>query len=194
MEKIGIIGGTFDPPHIGHLIIANEVLQQLKLDKVYFMPNYEPPHKKRENGATAKERLEMLEIITEDHSQFFIEPIELDRTGRSYSYDTMKILTENNRQAEYYFIIGGEMVEYLPKWYRIDELVKMIQFVGVNRPNYSLDSQYPFIEVNVPLMDISSTMVRERIQAGDTVKYYLPDRLIQYIKERGLYSGTTNSD
>lgn len=188
--KIGIIGGTFDPPHIGHLIIANEALHQLNLDKVYFMPNQEPPHKVRNDGASGMERIHMLEMMIQKHPRFFIEPIELEREGRSYSYDTMKILTETNKEDEYFFIIGGDMVEYLPKWYKIDELVSIIQFVGVNRPGYSIETDYPIIPIEVPLIELSSTMLRDRLKSGQTVKYYLPDELIDYIKERGLYGAT----
>src|SRR5690606_29159104 len=102
-------------------------------------------------------------------------------------YDTMKILTNLNPYNEYYFIIGADMVEYLPHWHKIDELMSMISFVGVNRPNYQVHTPYPIIEVTVPYIDISSTLIRERIKANMSIKYLTPDAVIEYIKEKRLY-------
>lgn len=186
-KKIGLLGGTFDPPHLGHLIIANEVLVQLNLDEIHFMPNQEPPHKERSSKTTAQERIEMLQLVTHDHPAFSIEPIELERTGRSYTFDTMNILIEENPEHEYYFIIGADMVEYLPHWHKIDELMKMIRFIGVNRPHHQLATTYPIMAVSVPQIDISSTMIRERQKSGHSIRYLLPKALIRFIEENHLY-------
>ncbi len=186
-RKIGILGGTFDPLHLGHLIIANEVLDRLGLDEVKFMPNHEPPHKDRHTGTTAENRLAMLERAIEGHPKFSIETIELNQAGRSYTYDTMKILREKNPQNDYYFIIGADMVEYLPHWYNIEKLVKIVQFVGTNRPHNKLESPYPVKFVEVPMIDISSSMIRDRIKKGMSIKYLLPDQVIRYIEENDLY-------
>ncbi|MBS4222506.1 nicotinate-nucleotide adenylyltransferase [Lederbergia citrea] len=186
-KKVGILGGTFDPPHLGHLIIANEVLHQLNLDEIRFMPNQEPPHKERSSGTTGKNRVRMLELAIQGNPAFKLEKIELERSGRSFTVDTMKVLVEQNPHHEYYFIIGADMVEYLPNWHRIDELVEMVQFVGVNRPNHRMESYYRIIEVDVPLIEISSTMIRDRSKAGESVKYLLPDNVIGYIEENRLY-------
>ncbi len=186
-RKIGILGGTFDPPHLGHLIIANEVMVQLKLDEVRFMPNHEPPHKERHSGTTVENRLSMLEKSIEGNPSFSIETIELNRDGRSYTYDTMKELSQKNTEDDYYFIIGGDMVEYLPHWYKIEELLKLVQFVGTNRPNYNLESQYPITYVKVPMIEISSSMIRDRVKNGASIKYLLPENVIRYIEENHLY-------
>ncbi|MCJ7841807.1 nicotinate-nucleotide adenylyltransferase [Lederbergia sp. NSJ-179] len=186
-KRIGILGGTFDPPHLGHLIIANEVLHALDLDQIAFMPNQEPPHKTRTSGTTESDRIRMLELAIKGNPFFMIERIELARQGKSYSLDTMIKLKEANPEVEYYFIIGADMVEYLPKWHGIDQLVQLVQFIGVNRPNYLLDSPYPVRYIDVPQMDISSTMIREKRKKSISIKYLLPDNVIQYIEENGLY-------
>ena len=116
-----------------------------------------------------------------------IETIELERKGISYSYDTMKLLTEQHPDTDYYFIIGADMVDYLPKWYRIDELVELVQFVGVQRPRYKAGTSYPVIWVDVPLMDISSSMVRDFLAQGRTPNFLLPQPVLDYIEKEGLY-------
>jgi len=186
-RKIGILGGTFDPPHLGHLIIANEVFHRLELDELQFMPNQEPPHKERESHTTNRDRIRMLELAIQGNPFFSIEKIELERKGRSYTYDTMKMLMERNPNNEYYFIIGADMVEYLPNWYQVDELMKLVKFVGVNRPNYQLESTYPIIPIEVPFIEISSSMIRKRTQNSETINYLLPYGVINYIEENQLY-------
>ena len=139
MKKIAILGGTFNPPHLGHLIIASEVQAQLNFDEIWFMPNQEPPHKESTIGVNSAQRLEMVRRAIADNPLFKIQTIELERTGRSYTFDTMKLLTEKY-DHDFYFIIGADMIEYLPKWYKIEELVKLVTFVGVNRPDYDKQS------------------------------------------------------
>ncbi|EHL73519.1 MULTISPECIES: nicotinate-nucleotide adenylyltransferase [Bacillus] len=186
-KRVGILGGTFNPPHIGHLIIANEVLCALGLNEVRFMPNYEPPHKQKMDSVSVEDRLAMVSLAIADHPKFTIEEIELLRMGKSYTYDTMVLLKEREPDTEFYFIIGGDMIEYLPKWYRIEELCKLVQFVGVKRPNYSVDTPYPVLIVDVPEIQLSSSLIRKKIAKNETVKYLLPDSVIAYIKENRLY-------
>ena len=125
----------------------------------------------------------MLELSHRCIEGLEIETIELERKGISYTYDTMKLLNERDPDTDYYFIIGADMVDYLPKWYRIDELVEMVQFVGVQRPRYKAGTSYPVIWVDVPLMDISSSMVREFIAQGRTPNFMLPKPVLDYIKK-----------
>lgn len=186
-KKIGILGGTFDPPHVGHLIIANEVLNQLKLDEIHFMPNQEPPHKQLKSDTTSEQRVAMLKLAIQDHPAFFIETVELKRKGRSYSIDTLSILKRENPLHEYYFIIGADMVEYLPHWHKIDELLSLVTFVGVNRPHHHIETPYPIIEVKVPYIEISSTMIRDRIKGKQSFKYLTPDAVVDFIEGNGLY-------
>ena len=187
MKKVGILGGTFDPPHYGHLLIANEVLSTLKLDEIWFMPNQEPPHKKKSESIKNEDRLQMLELAILGNNAFRVETIELQRQGPSYTVDTMKMINDQYSDHQFYFIIGADMIEYLPKWHKIDELINLVQFVGVERPKYSNQTDYPVLYVDVPAFDISSSMIRDRVNNGKTVRYLLPDPVIQYIEERHLY-------
>ncbi|TFJ94052.1 nicotinate-nucleotide adenylyltransferase [Lentibacillus salicampi] len=186
MRHIGILGGTFDPPHIGHLIIAEGVRGALDLDEVWFMPSYEPPHKHKA-FVDSSDRVEMVERAIAGNSYFSIHTIEVNRLGKSYTFDTMKLLHDENPDAHFYFIIGADMVEYLPHWKDIDELVKLVTFVGVNRKGYELQTDYPVMEVEVPLIELSSTEIRQRTSDHQPVKYMVPSGVETYIKENHLY-------
>ncbi|MEH7178825.1 nicotinate-nucleotide adenylyltransferase [Neobacillus vireti] len=187
MTKVGILGGTFDPPHYGHLLIANEVLSELNLDEIWFMPNQEPPHKQKSESVENIDRLQMLELSIEGNPAFKIEKIELERLGPSFTVDTMKILNERFPEHQFYFIIGADMIEYLPKWHMIDELIELVQFVGVERPKYSSETEYPITYVDIPAFEVSSSMIRKRVEQGRSVRYLLPDRVIDFIRENHLY-------
>lgn len=187
VKKVGILGGTFDPPHIGHLIIANECLFQASLDEVWFMPNNVPPHKQKTDTVSNREREDMVRLAILNHSRFKLEPIELQREGTSYTIDTMRLLKEQNPEVEFYFIIGGDMIEYLPKWYKIDELVEMVQFLGVKRPTYKEQTSYPVRLLDIPEINLSSTKIRERIQKRQSIRYLVPDTVREYIEENGIY-------
>lgn len=187
MKKIGILGGTFDPPHIGHLIIANEVLTALELDEVRFMPNHTPPHKQKTDSVSNENRIEMLRLSIEDQCQFALELTEIETLGTSYTYRTIKQLKEKEPDAEYYFIIGADMIEYLPKWYNIDELVKLVHFVGVARPPYKTDSRYPVQLVDAPQIYLSSSYIREKVKAGLSIKFLVVPAVEKFIEENSLY-------
>lgn len=186
MKHIGILGGTFDPPHIGHLIIAQEVRLALKLDEIWFMPAHEPPHKQKAVIETA-DRVEMVEQALEGNLNFKINTIEINRLGKSYTFDTMKLLTKDNPDINFYFIIGADMVEYLPNWEYIDELMEMVTFVGVKRKDYHLESDYPITEVDIPVIEVSSTNIRKRLKNKIPVKYMVSESVENYIKEKRLY-------
>lgn len=186
-KQVGILGGNFNPVHNAHLVVADQVLQQLGLDKVLLMPEYLPPHVDAKGTIAEHHRLKMLELAIEGIEGLEIETIELERKGISYTYDTMLLLNERDPDTDYYFIIGADMVDYLPKWHRIDELVEIVQFVGVQRPRYKAGTSYPVIWVDVPLMDISSSMVRDFVAKGRTPNFMLPKPVLDYIKKEGLY-------
>lgn len=186
-RRIGILGGTFNPPHLGHLVIADQVAAQLGLDQVLFMPDAEPPHVDRKLTIPATDRVAMVRAAIADNPQFNLELTEVNRGGRSYSYDTMRQLTQQHPENQYYFIIGGDMVAYLPKWYRIDDLVKLVQFVGVCRQGYAHESPYPVLWVDVPNIGISSTMIRQRVRNNQSIRYLVPTMVDLYIKEHLLY-------
>ena len=186
-KQVGILGGNFNPVHNAHLVVADQVRQQLGLDKVLLMPEYEPPHVDAKGTIAEHRRRKMLELAIEGIEGLENETIELERKGISYTYDTMLLLNERDPDTDYYFIIGADMVDYLPKWHRIDELVEIVQFVGVQRPRYKAGTSYPVIWVDVPLMDISSSMVRDFVAKGRTPNFMLPKPVLDYIKKEGLY-------
>lgn len=186
-KRIGILGGTFNPPHLGHLIIADQVMDQLGLDRVLFMPDANPPHVDRKFAIDAEERVKMVCQSIEGNPDFGLDLTEIHRGGISYTYDTMVELKKKHPENEYYFIIGGDMVAYLPKWHKIDELMKLVQFVGVRREHSPLTSQYPVLWVDVPVIDISSTKIRDRVKHGQSIRYMVTDPVADFIKERQLY-------
>lgn len=186
-KRVGILGGTFSPPHIGHLIIAQQAGVQLGLDKVLFMPSAEPPHVDKKPFIAGKHREEMVRRAISDNELFDIETIELEKGGKNYTVDTMKALCEQNPDTDYYFIIGADMVNYLPKWHQIEELVELVQFVGVSRPGYPNESEYPIIWVDSPEVAVSSTKIRKMVKNGQSLTYILPEAVVAYIEEEGLY-------
>ncbi|AVK62396.1 nicotinate-nucleotide adenylyltransferase [Lactobacillus sp. CBA3605] len=186
-RRVGILGGTFNPPHLGHLIMAQQVGDQLGLDEVRFMPDAQPPHVDEKTTIAAKDRANMVQQAIVGNPLFKLETAELKRGGKSYTYDTIKALKAQHPEVQYYFIIGGDMVAYLHTWYHIDDLVKLVTFVGIKRANYPTTSQYPVIWVDAPLVAISSTQIRQKVSRGHTVRYLVPDAVADYIKEHHLY-------
>ncbi|AIY05218.1 nicotinate-nucleotide adenylyltransferase [Planococcus sp. PAMC 21323] len=192
MKKVGILGGTFNPPHLGHLIMANEALFAAGLDEVRFMPNYIAPHKEVA-GASAEQRLAMTELAILNHPQFKVEDFEIKNGGVSYSFDTLTKLIEQEPDVKFYFIIGGDMIEGLSTWHRIDELVKLIGFIGVNRPGYNTETPYPVMMISSPEVLLSSTMLRERAAENRSLLYLVPDKVEAYIRKERLYGSQSNA-
>ncbi|KIL44476.1 nicotinate-nucleotide adenylyltransferase [Jeotgalibacillus soli] len=186
-KKVGILGGTFNPPHIGHLIMANEVYHAMSLDEVRFMPSQIPPHKKIAGGTTSEQRIRMIELSIADVSYFSLEQIEFERSGPSYTFDTMMLLKQREPDVDFYFIIGGDMIDYLPKWYRIEELIREIKFIGIPRSGAMGESHYSIHMVKSPMVDVSSTLLRERLKQGKNVSFLLPDAVSDFISKEGLY-------
>ena len=187
-KQVGILGGNFNPVHNAHLIVADQVRQQLGLDQVLLMPEYQPPHVDKKETIPEHHRLKMLELAIEGIEGLDIETIELERKGISYTYDTMKLLTEKNPDTDYYFIIGADMVDYLPKWYRIDELVDMVQFVGVQRPRYKArDFLSRYLGGCASPWISRPAMVRDFLSQGRKPNFLLPQPVLDYIKKESLY-------
>lgn len=187
MKKIGIMGGTFNPPHIGHLIMANEVLNVLALDEIRFMPNAIPPHKHKSDDATAQQRYAMTELAIATNKRFKMEPYEIEQGGISYSFDTLKALTTQEPDSDFYFIIGGDMIDTLHTWHRIDELLELVHFVGVFRPGSNGQTTLAIELVPAPVIDLSSTDLRQRFAENRDVTYLIPQKVEQFIREEGLY-------
>lgn len=192
MKRIGILGGTFNPPHFGHLIMANEAYHSLGLEEVRFMPNATAPHK-AVHGADTAQRLEMTRLAIEDFPQFRIEDHEIKTGGVSYTINTIRQLKEKEPENEFYFIIGGDSVAELHSWYQIQELTEMVQFVGIGRPGYEAATDFPVMMIDSPEMHISSTMLRERVAANRPLTFFVPEKVEAYIRKEGLYAPEQNA-
>ena len=186
-KQVGLLGGNFNPIHHAHLMIAEQVGQKMGFDEVHLLPSYLPPHVDEKKTIDSKHRLAMVKLAIEDNSFLSVDMRELARKGKSYTIDTMLELTAENSDTEYYFIIGGDEVAYLPKWHRIDELVRIVNFVGVKRAGYAPESPYPIIWVDVPEIQLSSSYIRKQVKQGCSIRYLVPDRVREYITEEGLY-------
>lgn len=169
------------------------MLDQLHLDQVRFLPNYLPPHHQHKSAIAAPDRKRMVQLAIQDNPDFQLETAELERTGISYSYDTMRKLQDEHPTATYYFIIGSDMVADLPTWHRSDELRQLVQFVGVRRPRTSVPQalQEAVVWVTVPEIEISSTMIRNKIRHHEKIRYLVPETVRKYIKEHNLYESRT---
>lgn len=195
MKKVGIIGGTFDPVHIGHLIAADQVLFYQNLDEIWFMPANQPPHKSNQNISSFQHRFEMLNRVLPLDPRYKICPIEIERNGPSYTYDTMKELIKRYPTYNFYFIIGGDMIKDLPKWYKIEELINLVQFIGLERIGYNeniqTDHEKQIISrvtmIPMPQLEISSSLIRDWIKTGRKIRYIVTEAVEQYIKENKLY-------
>jgi nicotinate-nucleotide adenylyltransferase len=192
--KVGIMGGTFDPVHIGHLIAAQLACEQAELDEVWFMPTNVPPHKEQGPKASPVQRWDMVCLAVEGHPRFRPFDMELKKGGVSYSVDTVTELRKQYPGHHFYYIIGADMVQFLPKWFKVDELVKQITFIGLQRSGYTLDmSQLPdnvqkaVVLAQMPLIELSSTLIRQRQSQGKSVRYMVPDRVCEYIEVNGIY-------
>ncbi|GAF15405.1 nicotinate-nucleotide adenylyltransferase [Bacillus sp. JCM 19046] len=186
-KRIGLFGGTFDPPHLGHMLIAQEALSELKLDEIWFIPVSTPPHKERQGLTSGENRFRMLTAATQNENRFKVSDIELKRKGKSFTIDTVKQLKEMHQNHHFYFLIGGDMVDMLDQWYQIDELKKLVTFVAFNRPGAAAIKKkevefIPFIDVN-----ISSTIIRKRVFENKPIRYFVSAEVEQVIKEYGLY-------
>ena len=187
MKRIGLLGGTFNPPHIGHLLMANEVCVALNLDEVRLMPNATPPHKVVNTDASNEQRLEMVKLAVAPYENLTYESFEIEAGGISYTVDTMKGLREREPEATFYFIIGGDMIDTLHTWDRIEELLEDVQFVGVARPGTASKTKLPVLIVEVPQIDLSSTAIRQRLATGGNLEIILPEPVQTFIREEGLY-------
>lgn len=192
MKKVGILGGTFNPPHFGHLIMANEAFHSLGLDEVRFMPNAIAPHKEVQ-GATADQRLKMTELAIEGFPQFRIEDFEIASGGVSYTFNTVCELIKLEPETKFFFIVGGDSIEGLNSWHRIHELANMVQFVGIGRPGYDSVNDFPVLMIDSPEMHLSSTMLRDRVAAARPLTFFVPEKVEAYIRKEGLYESEQNA-
>ena len=197
--KIGVIGGTFDPIHNGHLIIAEETRARLNLAEVLFVPTGQPWLKAKGPVATAEHRLEMVRLAIADRAYFKLSTVEIDRPGPSYTIDTIaELQSQLGAGAELFFILGWDSLAELPQWHEPSRLIEMCYLVAVPRPGYSrpklkaLKAAIPGISQRVmlldkPEVDVSATVIRERVAQGLSVRHLVPEPVNRYIKQHGLY-------
>lgn len=187
--RIALFGGSFNPPHLGHMLMAQEALHAFDLDEIWFLPVGRPPHKSDEQLASNDDRLEMLKISIAGQESFHISTIEFEREGRSYTIDTVKLLKAKYPSYHFYFLIGGDMIDYLPKWEKIDELIELMTFIGVKRPGSKAASSYAqhVKQFEMVQVDISSSLIRKRVLEGKPITYMVRDEVERIIRERGLY-------
>ena len=198
MARIGIFGGTFDPPHIGHLILADEAMSQLGLDRLLWVLTPEPPHKRGQAITPLAVRMEMVTAAIQGNPKFELSRVEIDRPGPHYARDTVRLLAGQFPQDGLVYIIGGDSLRDLPSWLAPQEFLGTIQALGVmRRPGAvidlsALEDRLPGIEkkvefIEAPLLEIASHQIRERIEAGSGYRYYLPAQVYKIIEREKLY-------
>jgi nicotinate-nucleotide adenylyltransferase len=190
-KRVGIMGGTFDPVHHGHLVAASEVQARFELDEVIFVPTGQPWQKTHQTVSPAEDRYLMTVIATASNPRFSVSRVDIDRGGVTYTIDTLRDLHTLHENAELFFITGADALEQILTWRQADELFDLAHFVGVTRPGYDLDDHHlptgSVSLIEVPAMAISSTACRARVAAGEPVWYLVPDGVVQYISKRRLY-------
>ncbi|MFI5206325.1 MAG: nicotinate-nucleotide adenylyltransferase [Candidatus Paceibacterales bacterium] len=191
MKRIGVIGGTFNPVHIGHLAIAQTAQEAMKLQKVIFVPSNWPPHKMDSNIAPAKDRYNMVRLAIKGNPLFEISDFEIKKEGKSYTIDTLwhfrRIFPGD---TELFFIIGGDTLPQLKNWKYIDDILKISTFIVVNRPGQFRKTKgikIDYYSVSMPGIDISSSYVRGRIAQNKNTKYFVADSVLEYIRKHKLY-------
>lgn len=197
--RVGILGGTFDPIHVGHLVVAEDCWYQLGLSEVLFVPTGAPPHKRGKTVSAADDRVAMVELAIAGNPHFRLSRADVDRPGDSYSVDTVRtIRSEVGASASLFFLIGGDSLIDLSSWHEPNALLELCQVVAVNRPGYPrfdlgrLESTVPrardrIITLEVPSLDLAASDIRRRVLEEWPIRYLVPDSVRSYIEERGLY-------
>ena len=192
MQRLGILGGTFDPIHIGHVLLAQAVREELALDQVLFVPAADPPHKEAEPPlAPAAQRWAMVELALESFPSFKGSRIELERPGKSYMYDTLQQLRALHPHTQLFLIIGADNIAPLSTWHKPQGILDQCTVVAGSRITTALDPDpvlaAQLLQVETPLIELSSTRIRQRLAAGCSIRYMVPEKVEAYIAEKGLY-------
>ncbi|HKG49134.1 MAG TPA: nicotinate-nucleotide adenylyltransferase [Actinomycetales bacterium] len=197
-RRIGVMGGTFDPIHHGHLVAASEVQSVFDLDEVIFVPTGQPWQKDDREVSPAELRYLMTVVATASNPRFTVSRVDVERPGPTYTIDTLRDLSQQYPGSDLFFITGADALAQILSWKAVDELFELAQFVGVNRPGHELSGDgLPAERVSlmeVPAMAISSTACRERVRAGEPVWYLVPDGVVQFIAKYRLYRPGGPSD
>jgi nicotinate-nucleotide adenylyltransferase len=195
--RLGILGGAFNPPHIGHLVCAQEAVLQLELERLLFVPTGRAPHREIEQDPGAEARLGMCELAVDDDERFEVSRVEIDRDGPSYTVETLRAL---GSEDELFLVLGGDQAAALPKWHEPEEVLRLATVAAVQRTGFHREA----IAVNIASLkgaagvrffdmariDVSSSLVRHRVADGKPIRYLVPDKVAAYIEEHGLYAAS----
>jgi nicotinate-nucleotide adenylyltransferase len=197
VERIGIYGGTFDPPHIGHLMLAECAADALQLSRVLFVPAADPPHKRAKVVLASGHRVAMVHAAIADNPRFMLSEVDLNRPGPHYSADMVRLLHDRYPTAELFFLIGGDSLADFPTWHMPAEILRYALLAVIHRPNTPIDwsiltAKVPelighVIFIPAPEIAIASTDLRQRVHDGRTMRYQIPDTVIAYIRQNHLY-------
>lgn len=200
MQRIGVYGGTFDPIHIGHLIIAEHAREQLELDRVFFVPSGNPPHKASDRISSARQRLEMVQLAIAGNADFALCDFEVRRETVSFTVDTLRHLSESQADAELFLLLGADNLHDLPRWRQPKEIAALAHLCFAGRPGIQLDfsvlndilssehaQDVRTHQLTAPLLEISSTQIRRRVSEGKSVRYLVPPPVHAYIQTEKLY-------
>jgi nicotinate-nucleotide adenylyltransferase len=198
--RLGILGGAFNPPHIGHLVCAQEAVLQLELERLLLVPMGTAPHREIEQDPGAEARLEMCELAIDDDERFEVSRVEVDREGPSYTLDTLRGLREEASDDELFLVLGGDQAASLPKWHEPEEVLRLATVAVVQRTGFhreqiavkvaSLKGAAAVRFFDMPRIDVSSSLVRRRIGESKPVRYLVPGKVIGYVEENGLYGAS----
>jgi nicotinate-nucleotide adenylyltransferase len=198
LARLGLLGGTFNPPHLAHLVCAQEAWEQLGLERVIWIPVYEPPHKEMEADPGVEHRIELCRRAVGDDPRFEVSRIEADLPERSYTIDTLRRLHESSPEDELTFIVGGDMAQALPTWHEPEAVLSLATLgvaerEGVRRADITerlagLAGADRIRFFDMPRLDISSSMIRRRIALSRPIRYLVPDAVASYIADEGLYA------
>jgi nicotinate-nucleotide adenylyltransferase len=191
-QKLGVLGGTFDPIHMGHLVLAEQVREKFRLERVIFIPSASPPHKTEQKLSSANDRFEMTKLALEGNPYFFVSDIELKREGLSFTVETLRELKELYKDSEIYFLTGSDVLDEITSWRDPEEIYRLAKIVIAIRPGFDkFDPKNHFVKksiiINITGMDISSTQIREKVKKGESIKYLVPSKVEEYIKKKNLY-------
>jgi nicotinate-nucleotide adenylyltransferase len=202
--RVGILGGAFNPPHIGHLVCAQEALLQLALDKVVFVTVGQAPHREIEDDPGAAVRLELVELAVADDDRFESSRIELDREGPSYTSDTLREMRRNAPDVEHFLILGGDQAAGLPDWHEPEEVLSLATVGVVERVSWTrnaigikiarLKGSERVRYLDMPLIQVSSSAIRSRVATGRPIRYLVPDGVASFVLAHGLYGASAAAD
>jgi nicotinate-nucleotide adenylyltransferase len=195
--RIGVLGGTFDPPHMGHLILAEQARDQASLDRILWVPASDPPHKQGIVISPVEHRVEMVKCAIEDNPTFDLSRVDVDRPGPHFTVDMLRLLKQQYPNSELHFLIGGDSLRDLPIWHQPELIIREASLVVMTRPNAacdldSLEHQIPGIRdrlsfLETPLIDISGRIIRKQVQVNQSIRYLVADRVRDYILLHRLY-------